>query len=134
MELYLGEVIGPEEATRRADIGDLKGTSYLFDLDKFGEERGASITYTIDGEYCGSVARFINHSCDPNLVTFAVMSDRRDGLVYNLALFTARRVKAFEELTFSYIGDDHHGLGHDVNFGEMRECLCGARKCRGWLW
>jgi len=137
--LYLGEVIGPDEASRRAEAGDIKGTSYLFDLDKFDDDSKIdelAINYTIDGEHCGSVARFINHSCEPNLYAYAVMSDRRDGMVYNLALFTNRKVKAFEELTFAYVDID--GKREDEASGPRVDpkwkCMCGAKKCRGWLW
>ncbi|KAL7266370.1 hypothetical protein RUND412_011085 [Rhizina undulata] len=35
IDLYLGEVVGPEEAIRHTTIGDRDGASYLFDLDKF---------------------------------------------------------------------------------------------------
>lgn len=136
--MYLGEVIGPDEASRRADAGDIKGSSYLFDLDKFNDnESDEPVTkYTVDGEHCGSIARFINHSCEPNLYTYAVMSDRRDGLVYNLALFTNRKIKAFEELTFAYVEDvDDVGKEEEgEGVGLKWKCMCGARKCRGWLW
>lgn len=139
VELYLGEVIGPDEACRRADAGDIRGSSYLFDLDKFDndneDENESPTTYTIDGEHCGSIARFINHSCEPNLYPYAVMSDRRDGLVYNLALFTNRRIKAYEELTFAYVDVVKKGEeSTDTEAALKWKCMCGARKCRGWLW
>lgn len=64
------------------------------------------------------------------------MSDRRDGLVYNLALFTNRKIKAFEELTFAYVEDvDDAEKGEEgEEVGLKWKCMCGARKCRGWLW
>jgi histone-lysine N-methyltransferase SUV39H len=88
-------VIGPKEASRRAEEGNRLGLSYLYDLDKFTlqdemqdelsigmEAADHENHYTIDGRYCGAVTRFINHSCDPNLETYAVASDRRDGKGY----------------------------------------------------
>lgn len=64
------------------------------------------------------------------------MSDRRDGMVYNLALFTNRKVKAFEELTFAYVDID---VKKDEETGGSKvdpkwKCMCGAKQCRGWLW
>lgn len=73
--------------------------SYLFDLDKYGKDYD---NYTIDSMDCGNVARFINHSCNPNLSVFAVASERRDREVYDIALFTNRFIPAGTELTFSY--------------------------------
>ncbi|KAF8542101.1 hypothetical protein BDD12DRAFT_942900 [Trichophaea hybrida] len=115
IDLYLGEVIGPKEASRRAEAANKLGLSYLFDLDKFSlqddmqdelsigmEEPDHDNHYTIDGRDCGGVTRFINHSCDPNLETYAVASDRRDGKVYDLAIFTCRDIPAYEEMCFSY--------------------------------
>lgn len=64
------------------------------------------------------------------------MSDRRDCLVYDLALFTNRKIKAFEELTFAYVDVDvkvERGTS-DAEIDPKWRCMCGARKCRGWLW
>src|ERR1700739_2725588 len=51
---YTGEKITRREKQRRED------SKYLFELDRY---------WTIDGSVGGSGAEFINHSCDPNLVT-----------------------------------------------------------------
>lgn len=141
IDLYLGEVIGDEEAVRRAELADAKGVSYLFDLDKFAEmpeyhhQLQAEGKFTIDGEACGSIARFINHSCDPNLQTFAVLNDSSERRVYNLALFTGRRVSAYEELTFSYADADKPSTTDKEDADPSRWiCKCGAKNCRGYIW
>ena len=144
--MYLGEVIGPKEASRRAEVAHELGLSYLFDLDKFSLQEdmqdelsvgmggdGDGDHYTIDGRECGSVARFINHSCDPNLETYAVASDRRDGKVYDLALFTARDILPYEELCLSYTSTVPKVVGVKPEGGGW-PCLCGANNCVKWLW
>jgi len=89
--------------------------------------------YTIDGRYCGAVTRFINHSCDPNLETYAVASDRRDGKVYDLAIFTCRDIPAYEEMCFSYT-NTVPTVAATKPEGEGWPCHCGAPNCVKWLW
>jgi len=107
--------------------------SYLFDLDKFHDHAGhvhpEEVCCTIDGRDYGTVSRFINHSCDPNLATYAVASDRRDGKIYNLALFTGEDVEPYEELTFSYTSSETA----TTDKGSW-PCLCGSDNCVGTLW
>ena len=146
IDLYLGEVIGSEEAESRANEGNREGLSYLFDLDKFSDlgdegstdelsrdhEDGNS-TYTIDGRKYGAVTRFINHSCDPNLNTYAVASDRRDGEIYDLALFTNRAVPAYEELSFSYVAHTPSAVPPKDD-QETWPCYCESENCVKRLW
>jgi histone-lysine N-methyltransferase SUV39H len=151
--LYLGEVITMKEVEAREASADYKD-SYYFDLDKFMPQirdededdelsagmRGAKKVvpekeqpFVIDGRHCGNIARFINHSCDPNLDVFAVAGERRDGKVYNIALFTNRDVKAGEELTFSY-SERHPKMLDSKQAGkDYTPCRCGAKDCVGYV-
>jgi SET domain-containing protein len=90
--------------------------------------------YTIDGRHCGTITRFINHSCDPNLATYAVASDRRDGKVYNLALFTTKTIPAKEELTFSYNDRTPQVLDMKQMGEKYMQCLCKTPNCTGYIW
>lgn len=54
---YTGELIGHAEAGKR------EMTAYLFDLNM---DRLAHGYYTVDAYKYGNLARFVNHSCDPN--------------------------------------------------------------------
>lgn len=119
-------MIGPREASRRAELNEKKGSTYLFNLDKFDNPRAQY--HAIDGEHIGGVARFINHSCSPNLLAYAVVSDRRDCKVYDIAFFTNRVIYAGEELTYDYVECLE---GDIVEDGASRECLCGTKQCRG---
>lgn len=138
-------MIGPEEAESRASAGDREGLSYLFDLDKFErfdedstdelsrDHEDNKKTYTIDGRMYGTVTRFINHSCDPNLDTYAVASDRRDGEIYDLALFTNRAIAAYEELTFSYVAHTPSAVPPKDD-QESWPCYCESENCIKRLW
>ncbi|KAL7271362.1 hypothetical protein RUND412_005893, partial [Rhizina undulata] len=130
IDLYLGEVICPEEAHRRATLGDRNGLSYLFDLDKFeepeesqlnGYDEPQKVKYTIDGQFCGGITRFINHSCDPNLDIYTVAWNRRDFSVYELALFTVRDIDPYEELCFSYVNQNYEGKNDQEGSTNKRE-------------
>ena len=59
---YVGEKIRDPVADKREVLYEKLGIGdcYLFRLDK---------DYIIDATYFGSKARYINHSCDPNLIS-----------------------------------------------------------------
>jgi len=80
----------------------------------------------LDATIYGNVGRFINHRCyDANLVGIPVVMETPGH--YHLALFTSKKVEAFEELTWDYgidFDDDKHP-------GGAFQCLCGSRYCRG---
>uniref|UniRef100_T1GLX6 Histone-lysine N-methyltransferase n=1 Tax=Megaselia scalaris TaxID=36166 RepID=T1GLX6_MEGSC len=72
---YVGEVITNKEADRRGKIYDAQGRTYLFDLDYTEDGQAA---YTIDAAHYGNVAKFINHSCNPNLQVWPMWSNNLD--------------------------------------------------------
>ncbi len=102
---YTGERISRRETKRRAEANP--GLIYLFTLDKY---------WTLDGSVGGSGAEFINHCCDPNIVT-----EIRSG---HILYFSDRDIKKGEELTV-----DYH-FSKDV---ERIPCKCGVTKCRGTI-
>lgn len=75
----------------------------------------------IDGTK-GSMARFINHSCEPNCEVRMVKVNGTP----RMAVFAGDQgVMTGEELTYDYNFD---------NFGTTRQiCYCGAPNCRGFL-
>lgn len=100
---YVGERISRRETKRRAE----RELNYLFTLDPY---------WTIDGSVGGSGAEYINHSCEPNLVSRIVKG--------HILYFALRDIKRGEELTI-----DYH-FAHDV---EKVPCACGASRCRGTI-
>ena len=73
--------------------------------------------YDIDGSVEYNIARFVNHSCDPNCE-----SDIKKDRVW---LYAIRNIKEGEELTYNY--------GYDLEDYEHRTCECGAKKCVGYM-
>lgn len=71
----------------------------------------------------GSIARFVNHSCDPNcrMEKWTVNGKPR------MALFAGHRgIMTGEELTYDYNFDPYSQKN-------VQECRCGADNCRGFL-
>ncbi|KAK4495037.1 hypothetical protein PRZ48_013364 [Zasmidium cellare] len=110
---YTGEIISEAECQRRMreDYKD-KSCYYLMELER---------NLVIDGTR-GSMARFINHCCDPNCEVRML----KVGGTPRMAVFAGDSgIMTGEELTYDYNFD---------NFGETRQpCYCGAANCRGYL-
>jgi SET domain-containing protein len=101
---YTGERISRRETKRRSELSKF---TYLFTLDPY---------WTIDGAAGGSGAEYVNHSCEPNLVSRIVR-----GHILYIAL---RNIKRGEELTIDYRFDK------DV---EKVVCRCRSPNCRGTI-
>lgn len=101
---YTGEQINRRETKRRASERPL---NYLFTLDKY---------WTIDGSIGGSGAQFINHSCEPNLVSRVAKG--------HINYYARRDIRKGEELTVDY---------HFAPDVEHVPCACGSPGCRGTI-
>jgi SET domain-containing protein len=101
---YTGEKITQKESDRRL----FQGNTYIFRL---------NARYAIDGKALTNLARYINHSCEPNCA-----SDIIAGQIWILAL---RDVQDGEELSYDY-GYGLAGYGH-------RPCTCGTKTCCGYI-
>jgi histone-lysine N-methyltransferase SUV39H len=135
IDTYRGEIITDAEATLREQASSKSKASYLYSLDKFAESESINEEdlYVVDGEFMGGPTKFINHCCEPNCRQYTVSYNKHDCKVYDIAFFACRFIPAGEELTFDYLDKDE-----DEAMGEPGEdaipCLCGAKKCRKWLW
>ncbi|KDP46771.1 hypothetical protein JCGZ_06559 [Jatropha curcas] len=89
--------------------------------------------FCIDAGSCGNVARFINHSCRPNLFVQCVLSSHHDIRLARVVLFAADDIPPMQELTYDYGYVLDSVIGPD---GEIKQapCFCGADECRGRLY
>lgn len=139
---YAGEIITYKEAKRRTQ--DLSGTTghYIMVLREHQAENQVLRTH-VDGQFCGNVARFMNHSCSPNLFMTSV---RVNSIIPRLALFAASDIPKGEELCFDYAGSPGFTRETQIDtedgyeFKEFTEyeiiktqCFCGTSNCRGYL-
>ncbi|MCP9266073.1 putative histone-lysine N-methyltransferase set-23 [Dirofilaria immitis] len=79
------------------------------------------VTY-IDPSVRGNQSRFINHSCNPNLVMILVRCGTPQ---VHVGLFALRDIPAYEELTYDY--------GANTSEFSVKKCLCGSVHCRLFL-
>jgi hypothetical protein len=112
---YTGERITMDEAEARyPEDPDTVYHTFLFAL-----EDGA----VIDAAFQGNIARWINHSCDPNCEAV-----EEDGRIFIESL---RDIAPGEELAYDY----HFILEvrHSPAMKRRYPCICGAPNCRGTM-
>ena len=113
---YIGEKIRQavaDQREKRYDEEDV-GSCYLFRLDKIN---------IIDATRTGGMARFMNHSCEPNAYARVIPTDHT-GMEKHIIIMAQRDIAEGEEITYDYkfpIEDD-----------KLR-CYCGASRCRGTM-
>lgn len=109
---YVGEVIRRplsdcrEKGYAQAGMGD----SYLFRL---------TADLVVDATRKGSIARFINHSCEPSVEARIIIVNGAPKIVF----YTKRAVKCGEELTYDY------QFAYEDEESKVA-CFCGAPSCR----
>ena len=84
------------------------GNAYIFELNE---------RYDIDGKSLSNIARYINHSCDPNCEI--------DTTTQTIWVVAIRHIKAGEELGYNY--------GYDIKNYSEYPCHCGAHNCCGYI-
>jgi SET domain-containing protein len=112
---YRGEIVSDEEADRRYPFfDDERHHTFLFRLDS-GD--------AIDAGPSRSIAKYINHSCDPNCE--AVEEDNR------IFIDALRDIRKGEELVYdyNYVLEERHTAANK----KLYPCNCGANKCRGTI-
>ncbi|KAL6518311.1 hypothetical protein OROMI_034012 [Orobanche minor] len=111
---YCGEVISSEEAKERSQTYEAEGLkdAYIISL---------NANHFIDATKKGSLARFINHSCQPNCETrkWTVLGETRVGI------FAKEDISVGSELAYNY-NFEWYG-------GATVRCLCGAANCSLFL-
>lgn len=101
---YAGEQIDKRESLRRCAANN----EYIF---------GLNDRHDLDGNVAWNLARFLNHSCEPNC-----RAESDGGRIWIVA---ERDIAAGEEVTFNY--------GFDLEAYREHPCHCGARSCVGYI-
>lgn len=109
---YTGDVIDFFEVEDRVEtIYKERSQYYFIRLDD---------NLIIDAGQHGSVARFVNHSCDPN----AEMQNWVVDETPRIGLFAKKDIAAGEEITYDY---------NFENAEDPEKCYCGSKHCRGYI-
>lgn len=111
---YIGEVIDEKIFRQRMIDYDRKNFKHFYFMmltkDAF-----------IDATVKGSLARFVNHSCNPNAyVDKWVVGDK-----LRMGIFAKRHIEQGEEITFDY-NVDRYGA-------QSQPCYCGEPNCIKWM-
>ncbi|XP_010682904.2 histone-lysine N-methyltransferase, H3 lysine-9 specific SUVH4 [Beta vulgaris subsp. vulgaris] len=89
----------------------------------------SNVEFCIDAGVTGNLARFINHSCEPNLFVQCVLSSHHDIKLARVMLFAADNIPPLQELTYDYGYGLDSVIGLDGKVKQMT-CYCGAEGCR----
>ena len=101
----IAEYKGPRVTAEEAGRLERRGNRYLYEI---------NARVTIDGSPRSNIARYANHSCNPNTETYAYA-----GRVF---IRTLRRIKPDEEITYDY--------GNDYLKYVIGRSRCQCRRCR----
>ncbi|KAM3353867.1 hypothetical protein ACQJBY_024829 [Aegilops geniculata] len=89
--------------------------------------------YCIDAGSIGSFARFINHSCNPNLFVQCVLTNHHDVKLAKVMLFAADTILPLQELCYDYGYVLNSVVSADGEIVKL-PCYCGAPDCRKRLY
>ncbi|KAL3640020.1 hypothetical protein CASFOL_014988 [Castilleja foliolosa] len=107
----------------------LRDVSLPSHLEKIVEEVSESVPFCIDAAQTGNVARFINHSCQPNLFVQCMLSTHHDIKQAKVMFVAADNIPPLKELTYDYGYALDSVIGPDGKTQQMA-CYCGANECR----
>ncbi|CAA9990257.1 SET domain protein, putative [Plasmodium knowlesi strain H] len=118
---YVGEITTRKEMISREHEYDKKGY-----FNYFIETAEVDETYTddwkipcIDALFISNVARFLNHSCEPNVNVITIW---RGDKYPSVGIFASRDIKPDEPLKY------HYG----INYKNIK-CMCNSKKCKGYI-
>ncbi|KAK4470434.1 hypothetical protein MN116_005988 [Schistosoma mekongi] len=105
---YLGEVIRNEVANRRERLYESQNRGiYMFRVDD---------DWIVDATMSGGLARYINHSCDPNCTAEILHCDNSNHIV----IIANKNIEKGDELTYDYKFDLEEDRWDRI------PCLCGG--------
>eukprot|EP00002_Diphylleia_rotans_P030848 TRINITY_DN6382_c0_g1_i2.p1 TRINITY_DN6382_c0_g1~~TRINITY_DN6382_c0_g1_i2.p1 ORF type:complete len:1204 (+),score=171.94 TRINITY_DN6382_c0_g1_i2:45-3656(+) len=108
---YIGEIVRERVADIREIRYQMDGGSYMFRIDR---------NHVIDATYKGNLARFINHSCDPNCHAQIISVENTKRIV----IYAKKYIEKGEEITYNY----------RFPLEEKKiPCYCGATACKKYL-
>jgi len=120
---YLGELINKKESDARA----------WAQIDRASETGEASVliftlndTHDIDGRVPWNLARYINHTCEPNAHAWIEDVELEDETVEErIYIYATSPISKGDEIGFNY--------GFDLENWQDHPCLCGKPSCVGYI-
>ncbi|KAK9266549.1 hypothetical protein L1049_001593 [Liquidambar formosana] len=134
---YAGEVL---DKSKVEEFGSEAEDEYIFDATRtyqplevlpgdLNEDPKIPFPLIISAKNGGNVARFMNHSCSPNVFWQPILREANKETFIHIAFFALRHIPPMTELTYDY------GIVQTNNAEQRRKkCLCGLSKCRGYFY
>lgn len=111
---YIGDIIDQQEYKVRKDQYQSEGLKHFYFMMIQDDE-------IIDATKRASMARYCNHSCDPNAYVDKWIVNKR----FKMGIFAKKDIQKGEEICFDY-NVDRYGA-------DPQPCYCGASNCIGVL-
>ncbi|XP_022766568.1 histone-lysine N-methyltransferase, H3 lysine-9 specific SUVH1-like [Durio zibethinus] len=134
---YAGEVI---DISRAEEFGGENNDDYIFSatrtnlpgeamLGVSNETPKIPFPLIISAKDAGNVARFMNHSCSPNVFWQPVLRENSKECDLHIVFYAIRHIPPMTELTYGY------GIvPPDTAHQRKKKCLCGSAKCVGYFY
>ncbi|EKX72813.1 conserved hypothetical protein [Theileria equi strain WA] len=117
---YVGEIICRSEMAAREHHYDKLGQfNYCMESVEMEKQSDDWQMPCIDSMVLGNIARFLNHSCEPNVEVITVW--KGDDFP-SIAVYALCDIAAGDALTYCY-GNSYRSI----------PCLCGTKSCRGFI-
>jgi SET domain-containing protein len=144
---YYGELISTCETNQRLQSYKREGlNTYILTIKEHVSDDMVIVT-NVDATQYGGIARFVNHSCDPNCKIAMIRTDTN--IVGIPVLMSLRHIPKGEQLTFNYAegqeDDDVNNCNDDDYLTKRKrmrsykyslsktKCNCNTNLCRGYL-
>ncbi|KAL1815146.1 hypothetical protein ACET3Z_017720 [Daucus carota] len=130
---YAGDVIDTSSAM---ELGS-EHEDFIFDATRmyapldYSSDGSAEVPFplVISAKNSGNVARFMNHSCSPNVFWQPVLRDNGEKTYLHVAFFSIGHIPPMQELTFDY------GIPKSDKAEQRKKvCLCGSLDCKGYFY
>ncbi|GMI84646.1 SET DOMAIN PROTEIN 19, SU(VAR)3-9 homolog 3 [Hibiscus trionum] len=149
---YAGEVI--EKVKEGQDGEERENNNYVFHTNRIYESfkwnhetesagEGSSNTsedfdipspLLISSKNSGNVARFMNHSCSPNVFWQPITYEQNNEAFVHIVFFAKKHIPPLTELTYDYGTPPHTDEKESNGDHGKKKCLCGSPNCRGYYY
>ncbi|CAI9779574.1 unnamed protein product [Fraxinus pennsylvanica] len=134
---YAGDVV---DASRVGEFRNENEDNYIFDSTRNYEPLGAvcddsngsvkvRFPLIVNAKNNGNVARFMNHSCLPNVFWQPVLRESNSEAYIHIGFFAIRHIPPMQELTY-----DYGMIPSEKGIHGRKKCSCGSVKCRGYFY
>ncbi|XP_010468534.1 PREDICTED: putative inactive histone-lysine N-methyltransferase family member SUVH10 [Camelina sativa] len=90
---------------------------------KVSEAIRVNLSLVISANKSGNVARFMNHSCSPNVFWQPIAREQNGLWCMYIGFFAMKHIPPLTELRYDY--------GASPGVGQKKRCLCRSKKCCG---